>query len=234
MPDVINVYCDESCHLEHDGQRAMTLGAIWCPLDHVRAATERIREMKTQHGLKMSSELKWTKLSPGNLPLYLALLDYFFDAEPLGFRCVVASKAGLRHEDYCQTHDDWYYKMYFTMLQVILEPHSCFRIYLDIKDTRSAIKVRKLHDVLANNLYDFSRDIVERVQTVRSHEVELMQLSDILIGAVSSANRGDITSPAKRAFVERMRRRSGYALTRSTLLREEKVNVFHWQGTIHG
>ncbi len=231
MPDVINVYCDESCHLEHDGQRAMTLGAIWCPLDYVQAATERIREIKSQHGLRPSSEVKWTKLSPGNLPLYLDLLDYFFDADSLSFRCVVASKTSLRHEDYRQTHDDWYYKMYFTMLQVILEPHSCFRIYLDIKDTRSTVKVRKLHDVLANSLYDFSRDIVERVQTVRSHEVALMQVADILIGAVSSANREDTVSPAKQAFVERMRQRSRYSLTRSTLLREKKVNLFHWQGT---
>lgn len=26
-----NVYCDETCHLEHDGINAMVLGAVWCP-----------------------------------------------------------------------------------------------------------------------------------------------------------------------------------------------------------
>ena len=26
-----NVYCDESCHLEHSSSNAMALGAIWCP-----------------------------------------------------------------------------------------------------------------------------------------------------------------------------------------------------------
>lgn len=26
-----NVYCDESCHLEHDGQKTMGLGAVVCP-----------------------------------------------------------------------------------------------------------------------------------------------------------------------------------------------------------
>jgi hypothetical protein len=158
------------------------------------------------------------------------LLDYFMDAEALNFRCLIASKANLQHATYGQTHDDWYYKMYFTMLQVILEPHACFRIYLDIKDTRSSTKVSHLHAVLANNLYDFSRDIVTRVQTVRSHEVELLQIADVLIGSISAANRGSIQSPAKKAFVERMRRRSGYSLTRNTLLREKKVNLFHWQG----
>ncbi len=231
MSQVINIYCDESCHLEHDRQPAMALGAVWCSLDHVRSATERIREIKAKHGLPPRAEVKWTKLSPGNLPLYLDLLDYFFDTESLNFRCLVAHKLELRHGDYGQTHDDWYYKMYFTMLQVILEPHACFRIYLDIKDTRSAAKVRHLHDVLAHNLYDFSRDIVTRMQTVRSHESELLQIADILIGALSAANREEIESLAKKALIERLRRRSGYSLTRSTLLREKKFNVFHWRGT---
>ena len=33
MPQAFNVYCDESCHLEHDRQKVMILGATWCPLD---------------------------------------------------------------------------------------------------------------------------------------------------------------------------------------------------------
>ena len=230
MPDIINIYCDESCHLERDRQCAMTLGAVWCPIEQVRPATERIREIKGRNGLPSRSEVKWTKLSPGNLPLYLELLDYFFDAQPLNFRCVVANKEGLRHDDFDQTHDDWYYKMYFTMLQMILVPPSQFRIYLDIKDTRSAAKVHHLHDVLASNLRDFPRNIVTRMQTVRSHEVELMQLADLLIGAVSAANRGVSRSPAKRSFIESMRRRSRCSLMQSTPIREKKVNVFHWRG----
>src|ERR1700722_11096356 len=30
MSEIINVYCDESCHLEHDQSNFMVLGAIWC------------------------------------------------------------------------------------------------------------------------------------------------------------------------------------------------------------
>lgn len=26
----INIYCDESCHLEHDGIKPMLLGCVWC------------------------------------------------------------------------------------------------------------------------------------------------------------------------------------------------------------
>ncbi len=230
MPEVFNVYCDESCHLESDRQPAMSLGAVWCSLEKVRLANERIREIKSRHGHAAYLEVKWTKISPGNVDLYAELVDFFFDANYLNFRCLVASKTNLRHGDFGQTHDEWYYKMYFTMLQAILSPHACFRIFLDIKDSRSAAKVKKLHEVLANNLYDFSMDIVERVQTVRSHEVELLQLADILIGAVSAANRGTTVSAAKLSIIEKMRKKSGYSLTRNTLVRERKVNVFHWRG----
>jgi len=142
---------------------------------------------------------------------------------------IVPDKGRLQHQAFKQTHDDWYYKMYFDLLKVILEQHSVYRIFLDIKDTRSSRKVAKLHEVLTNNMYDFDRGIVRIVQTVHSHEIELLQLCDLLIGAVSYVNRGLEESPAKRALVEHMRQRSGLRLTLTTLLREEKVNLFRWK-----
>lgn len=157
------------------------------------------------------------------------MLDYFFDDDDLRFRAlVVPDKAQLNHEYFDQDHDTWYYKMFFDMLKVIFLPNAQYRIYLDVKDTHSSTKLAKLHEVLCNNLYDFRRQIIARVQAVRSHEVEILQLADLMIGAVAYANRGLCTSPAKLRLVERMRERSGYSLTRTTLLREEKVNLFRW------
>lgn len=86
-----------------------------------------------------------------------------------------------------------------------------------------------LHDVLCNNMYDFDKKVVERIQTVRSHEVEQVQLVDLLIGAVAYANRALSSSSAKASLLAKIRKRSGYALTRSTLLREDKFNVFRWE-----
>ena len=232
MTTIFNVYCDESCHLEHDHQPVMVLGAVWCPLEKTRGAAIRIREIKTSHGLSPNFEVKWTKASPAKQDFYLELLDYFFDNDDLHFRAlVVQDKSRLQHELYEQTHDTWYYKMYFEMLRVILDPQSCYRIYVDIKDTRSAAKINKLHDVLCNNMYDFRRQIIERVQTVRSHEVEILQLTDLLIGSISYVNRGLCGNSAKVALIERMKERSGYSLTKTTLLKENKVNLFMWQAT---
>jgi transposase-like protein len=121
--------------------------------------------------------------------------------------------------------------MYFTLLKTILSPQANYRIYLDIKDTQGAKKVARLHDVLSNNLLDFSRQIIERLQTVHSHEVEILQLADLLIGTISYINRGLSSNAAKIALVERMRDRSGYSLTKTTLYLENKVNLLCWQAS---
>lgn len=226
-----NVYCDESCHLENDGQKAMVLGAIWCPLEKTREISTRISEIKQRHGLKKTTEIKWVKASPAKLQLYIDLMDYFFDDDDLRFRAVIIpDKSKLDHRKFnSQDHDLWYYKMYFTMLKTLLKPGNSYRIYIDIKDTNGTEKVRHLEQVLANNAYDFSRDMVQRVQQVRSHEAGQLQLADLLIGALSYINRNLNESAAKVKLVERMQERSGYSLTLSTLLMEEKVNLLCWQ-----
>ena len=95
---------------------------------------------------------------------------------------------------------------------------------------RSQKKVEKLHEVLCNNHYDFNRQIIRNVQQVRSHEVELLTVADLLIGAVSYINRGLNQSEAKLKLIERIKERSGYSLTSSTLYREPKFNLFVWDG----
>jgi hypothetical protein len=230
MSEIFNIYCDESCHLENDRQKAMVLGAVWCPLDKRREIAVRLREVKRKHRLADSFEVKWTKVSPAGKDFYLDLIDYFFDDDDLHFRAlIVPDKTKLQHDAFPgQNHDTWYYKMYFEMLKAILRPNARYRIYLDIKDTRGAEKVAKLHDVLCNNMYDFSRQVIEHLQLVHSQEIEQLQLADLLIGAIGYLNRGLEANAGKMAIIQRMQQRSGYSLTKTTLLREEKMNLFRW------
>lgn len=230
MSQFFNVYCDESCHLENDGQKAMVLGAVWSPLSKREEINKRLREIKKQHGVGESFEAKWTKVSPSKVELYISLLDYFFDDDDLHFRgLIVPNKSILEHANYSQDHDDWYYKMYFTMLKTIFEPSSRYYVYIDIKDTWGHEKVKKLHDVLCHSSYDFSRKTIARVQQIRSHEAEQLQLTDLLIGALSYLHRGLQTSEAKQFLIKRIKERSGYKLTSNTLLRELKFNLLIWE-----
>ena len=44
-----NIYCDESCHLEHDHKRFMFLGSVSSAFPQVRRHSERIKELKKKH-----------------------------------------------------------------------------------------------------------------------------------------------------------------------------------------
>jgi Protein of unknown function (DUF3800) len=230
-----NVYCDESCHLENDGKKVMVLGAVLCPQKHIQNVTADIKDIKIKHGLSKYFEIKWTKVSPAKVDFYFALVDYFFSNRSLTFRgLVIPDKSVLKHEEHSQTHDEWYYKMYFDMLKVVIGPNHEYNIYIDIKDTCGAEKVNKLHEVLCNNLYDYNREIIKKIQQIHSHESQLLQLADLLIGALKTANDEPCNSSAKAQIIERIKQKSGYELTKNTLYKENKTNILIWRGHDRG
>ena len=230
MKPAFSIFCDESCHLPTDGQPIMVLGALVVPAGQAREIAARIGEIKQAAGIPPQAEVKWGKVSPRWLPLYEALVDFFFDTADLRFRAVIADKTSLDHSAFSQTHDEWYYKMYYLLLSRLLSQEEEFRIYLDIKDTQGGPKVRKLEEILRADLRDFSGKTVKRVQTVRSHEVQAIQVADILLGAVSHGNRDGGSSQAKRAIAQRIEARSGARFKFNTAKSEAKFNLFHWQG----
>lgn len=227
-----NIYCDESCHLENDKQKSMVLGAIWCYKPKTKEINKKIRQIKENHGVPGYIEIKWTKVSKSKLGLYRELISYFFENENLHFRAlVIPDKIILNHRKYKQTHDDWYYKMYFNMLKTIILPKSSNYIYLDIKDTQSAHKVKKLQRILSNSMYDFNLEIIKRIQNIRSEESQIIQVADLLIGAVSYVNRNLSGSSSKLELIKMIREKSGYSLNKSTLISEKKINILVWSGS---
>ena len=232
MATVYNVYCDESCHLEHDNQRAMVLGAVWFPEMHARKINRHVRNIKMKHGFGDDYELKWTKVSRRNIGLYLDIVRFFFSKPSIRFRAVIIpNKEELNHGLFNQTHDDWYYKMYFTMIRNILNTERRFNIYLDQKDTCSQKKIERLHQYLCNSIYDFDCSIVQKIQAVQSHEINALQMADVLIGALSYYHRGLAGNEAKNTLVHEVAILSGCNLSRSTLPSISKFNIFVWKAT---
>lgn len=237
MAETYNVYCDESCHLEHDSIPVMVLGSVWTLMDTTKDIIQRIREIKAKHKMSQSFEIKWTKVSASKVDFYIELVDYFFDDDDLHFRGVLVPDKGiLAHKDFEQTHDSWYYKMLFVMLEPIIDPLSRYRIYLDIKDTRSEQRRRLLEEVLRNSRFDSVGQIIEWVQQIRSFESELLQMADLLLGAVGYHNRtqiGDLRhgerNQGKMTVIRRIQRRSGMSLVNTTWLREPKFNLLVWR-----
>lgn len=117
--------------------------------------------------------MKWNAVSPSKFAYYKDVMNYFFDNQDLHFRVlIVKDKSELNHAAFHQTHDSFYYKMYFDMLKTILEPTSSYNVYIDIKDTRGQDKVDRLQEYLRNSKYDFDRSVIKK-----SSKFDLMRLN---------------------------------------------------------
>lgn len=230
MNGLINIYCDESCHLENDRINVMVLGSVICPEKHKINAFKKIRDLKETHGFNRGFEIKWTKVSENKKAFYLDLIDYFLTNDNLGFRAlIVPDKSIIKNGSFNQTYEDFYYKMYYQMLKGIVNPRNTYNIFVDIKDTNGAKRRQKLQEVL-NKLRteaNFQKQLsIKTLQAVRSHEVELIQLADLLTGAVCYINRALTTSSAKLEIIEKIKQETGYPLTATTFLSESKFNLF--------
>ena len=224
---MINIYCDESCHLEHDHQKVMVIGAIKCPTELRKQISRQIIEIQKSFGFSRYSEIKWTKVSPATLECYKRIVDFFFSDESLSFRAIIVDKSQLRHSDFNQTHDEFYYKMYFHCLNGIIDTQEENYIYLDKKDTKGSLRTQKLHEVLCCAEHDFNRERIKRIQCVSSFELPILQLADLFIGAIGYHNRAiQAPGPAKLALIQHIIKTSGYSLEKSTLLSENKFNLF--------
>ncbi|MCI9654205.1 MAG: DUF3800 domain-containing protein [Acholeplasmatales bacterium] len=229
-----NVYCDESCYLENDDSNVMSIGCIWCPKDKTKEIANRIKEIKNKYYLDSKNEIKWSKVSNCNSYLYLDIINYFFDNDDIHFRVIVIKdKKKLDHKKYHQTHEDFYYKTYFTLLKNMLNPNDKYNIYIDIKNNQSNSRAQKLREICSNSMYDFSMTVINKIQPINSKESQILQLADLLIGACTYANRifNDVhhKCETKIKIIDRIKYRSKYKLDKSTLLGETKFNYFLWR-----
>lgn len=227
---MINIYCDESCHLPKDNSEVMILGGISCAFDKKNKVNQDIRNIKKKHGLSTWFEIKWTKVSIHKIEFYKEVIDYFF-ANDLCFRGIVAKdKKKLNHKKYNDgSYDIWYYKMYYLLLDGMINPFNEYKVFVDIKDTKGGPRVRKLREVLCNNIYDFKGEVIRDIKQVNSKESEILQIADLFIGALAYKHRRlDGNSEGKSEVIKYIEEKYGILMNSSTCRNEKKFNLFIW------
>lgn len=219
MNKTFNIYCDESCHIEHDHKNFFLLGSVSSAYNQVKRHAERIKYIKEKH--HFYGEIKWTKVSSSQAQFYKDLLDYFFDTD-LQFRAVVVDKSKINNQNYNQDYDTFYYKMYYYLLNHNKNSQYSYNVYLDIKDTLSAHKVNTLKEIL-----NVKYGVFRTVQNIRSHESVLMQLADFITGALSyNLNNPDKKVMAKNQIIERIKQHTNQNLVNSSNWSDFKMNLF--------
>lgn len=228
----INIYCDESCHLRNKDSDVMVVGALWIYKKNIDGFKKEIRKIKEKYNLYSGHEIKWTKVSKSKLPMYEELIDLFFSKRIVGYRAIVIKdKKGLKFSSVSK-YNDWYYAMCYNLLEKMIDWGATYRIFLDIKDQQSAKKIRTLKSFLHNGKWDFDHILIEKIEAVSSDNNDLLQIVDLINGALCFYNRGLYDAPnssnTKKQIVDFLLKHRKN-LTCTTTLKEKKFNLFFWR-----
>lgn len=212
-----NIYCDESCHLENDKKDYMLLSYISVAYNQIKIHNHFITELKKKHNFY--GEIKWINVSQSQYKFYKELIDYFFVSD-LRYRAVVINKSQISNSKYNQDYDTFYYKMYYQLLNHSKKSNFAYNVYIDIKDDLSANKVNKLKDILQTKF-----GVFRTIQNIHSHESILMQVTDVIMGALShNLNVKEKKVTAKIKLIEQIRNHANHSLTSTNYSKE--FNLF--------
>lgn len=216
-----NIYCDESS-IDNPKSPTMVIGALFIERSIVPEIKKRIKEIRIKHGV--NGELKWVKTSSKVLPFYEELFGYLFsiDASKVTFRCIVVDKSKVNYEKYHKQDKELaFYKFYYQLLKRRLKDDKYY-ISLDFRPSKNKNSVRRLGEFLGM----FSRGI-EHIQAYQSHENVLIQVADILTGAVSFTYNTPTGGEAKQGLSKIIARSIGKKdLNFKSPFWEDKFNIF--------
>ena len=213
-----NFYCDESTHLENDDMPYMIISYVSSAYNQLKQHKEFISSLKKKHNFK--GEIKWNTVSEAKYYFYSELIDYFFSND-LNFRAIVINKSQIDNNREGFTYNDFYFRMYYQLLHHKIDMEHTYNIYLDIKDTNSYKKIKTLKKIL-----NFEYGNVRNLQFIRSHESYLMQLTDVIMGALNYNLRDLKSVNAKLKFIQKLKNHTQRPLVNSTPKSASKFNLF--------
>lgn len=222
------IYCDESrpdlftTKLRKSDQFLM-IGGLWIPAEKREEIKSKLRELKQKHN--MNSQIKWVKVSLNRLIFYKDLIDLFMSfGGYLRFRCIAVEIDNLNLIKYHSNDQELgFYKFYYQLIHHWIKDFNEYKIFTDIKTNRQKNRLQVLQRVLSNaNLS--SR--ITSVQALPSKEVVLIQLTDFLLGVISSKLNCSIKeNGAKDQVIRYLEKKLGRILS-STNKSEQKYNIF--------
>ncbi len=211
----------------------MLIGGLWIPQQCEMELRESLS--KARQKFNMTAEFKWTKVSQSKLEGYYEWVDCFFRSKMIGFRSIVIDTSLLDYRAFHKNDQELgFYKFYYQLVSRNIKPESLYWLYTDERNNRKKNRLEVLK--IVTNRYWMKLANVEPLRSVeprRSHEEDLLQLADVLLGALGYSWNASKESPAKLALIVHIQKRLGwYTLRQSTSPSSTRFNVWEWRPSV--
>jgi hypothetical protein len=170
----------------------MVLGGIILSAHHLETFNRFMGNWRLQN--RMTAELKWNKVTNQKYAEYLSLVDFFFDAarkRVLRFKCVVLDTHQIDYRTYHYGDKELgFYKFFYQLLLHSFGRHVAPKgrrliVHMDQRQSRYGLSdFRTILNRGMRKQYSLTEDLVRVVESINSRLSDVMQVADILMGAV--------------------------------------------------
>lgn len=222
-----NIYCDESCYLKNDGRNTMVFGGIVCHKNRIKFLNKKINELKKDYGLTADKELKWTKLTKKYFDLYKAVIDLLMKDDRVAFRVVlVKEKKYLKYEEFNQTHNQWYNKMYYFLLSKSILSKKVKKVFIDKKDSKGGVRIKEISNFLRKRKALENKKF--EIFQLDSKDSSFIQCIDVFIGMISYSNNYNLTEKnnAKANLIKYFINKYGVDFNQKLNIKNKKIKIY--------
>ncbi|MBW9275970.1 MAG: DUF3800 domain-containing protein [Candidatus Thiodiazotropha sp. (ex. Lucinisca nassula)] len=194
---MLNLYIDETCQNNH---HYMVIGGISLPTNRSTYLSNCFDELKSDNNI--GGEVKWTKVSKAKLDAYKSFIDGYFslsNKHQLTFHSIVIDQTKVKHDKFNQGDVETGFSKFIYQLLVssigrkYASDHG-FNVYLDYRTIdKPEARLNELKNVMNNGIssrFNINHDPYKRVEFRRSKKETLLQVSDLLIGAIGFHKNG--------------------------------------------
>jgi hypothetical protein len=214
--DYCDFYCDES---NTDGSGPFYLGALYCSPRRAELLRSKLEAVRRKYSY--DRELKWSKLtSASKLPLYRDFTNVFLE-DPYARFIVMKVKRNETWREWAPTENDRISKTYYVFLRMNMNRYTRYNVYLDYFSGKRGRWDKLRHTI--NNAVLRDHEVLKQVRTlqpVNSESCDLMQLTDLVLGGVTS----NAASEAKTKLAHHAR----VKLQLSIPSQKPKLRVYDW------
>jgi hypothetical protein len=234
-----DIYIDESSEGENFDHTV--IGGVIVDTHLVKEVTGELQSCKKHP----TAELKWNLLDNRNFRVYCTLLEKFAKArkeDKVHFHCIVIANKNVDHAKYNAGNIDigfnkFIYQLLIKFARVYSKQHF-FYVYPDERRTpQTGNEFRQVLNNGANNHRDILCRPFRLVQFRKSKDSPLIQLADVLIGAICYDINGHALKPnareGKMYFLKELKKLAQMnSFLSSTPLKQKTFTVWHFRLSI--